>query len=243
MRLDKYLANMKIGTRLQVKEILKQGRVTVNGVVEKSPKRQVSTQDTVCFAGQLVTFKQYHYFLLNKPKGVLTATEDLHQKTVLDLMDEKDRFRNLSPVGRLDKDTTGLLLITNDGQLNHQLLSPKHHVDKVYEAVIDGLVTAQEVQILGTGIELKDGTKFLPAQIQILKTNPQKQESFVRITIQEGKFHEIKRMFLYLGMSVLALNRVSMGSLKLDASLLPGQYRPLTDEEIDLLRSHSLTNH
>ena len=237
MRIDKYLANMNVGSRKEVHKLIKAGLVSVNGKIVKTPKEKVKENDLVEVNGQEIAYQQYHYFILNKPKGVLSATEDLHQKTVIDLLKNKDRYKDLAPVGRLDKDTTGLLLITNDGQLNHELLAPNKHVDKVYQALIAGKVTADTVTTFASGMELKDGTVLKPAKLEVLDVDEGKDQSKIRITIKEGKYHQIKRMFGAVGMKVLELDRLQMGDLSLDPNLKRGQYRELTSEELDNLRS------
>ena len=237
MRIDKYLANMNIGSRKEVHKLIKTGNVTINGQKVKTPKEKVKENDLVEVNGQEIVYEQYHYFLLNKPKGVLSATEDLHQKTVIDLLKSKDRYKDLAPVGRLDKDTTGLLLITNDGQLNHELLAPTKHVDKVYEALIAGQASADTIATFASGMKLKDGTVLKPAKLEVLDVDEGKDQSKIRITIKEGKYHQIKRMFGAVGMKVLELDRLQMGDLSLDPNLKRGQYRELTSEELDNLKS------
>ena len=237
MRIDKYLANMNVGSRKEVHKLIKAGNVTINGQKVKTPKEKVKENDLVEVNGQEIVYEQYHYFLLNKPKGVLSATEDLHQKTVIDLLKSKDRYKDLAPVGRLDKDTTGLLLITNDGQLNHELLAPTKHVDKVYEALIAGQASADTIATFASGMKLKDGTVLKPAKLEVLDVDEGKDQSKIRITIKEGKYHQIKRMFGAVGMKVLELDRLQMGDLSLDPNLKRGQYRELTSEELDNLKS------
>ena len=237
MRIDKYLANMNVGSRKEVHKLIKAGLVSVNGKIVKTPKEKVKESDVVEVNGQEIAYQQYHYFLLNKPKGVLSATEDLHQKTVIDLLEVKDQYKDLAPVGRLDKDTTGLLLITNDGQLNHELLAPNKHVDKVYQALIAGHVTADTVDTFASGMELKDGTILKPAKLEILDVDESKDQSKIRITIKEGKYHQIKRMFGAVGMKLLDLDRLQMGSLQLDPQLKRGHYRELTEEELSALKN------
>ena len=228
---------MNVGSRKEVHKLIKAGLVSVNGKIVKTPKEKVKESDEVEVNGQEIAYQQYHYFLLNKPKGVLSATEDLHQKTVIDLLAVKDQYKNLAPVGRLDKDTTGLLLITNDGQLNHELLAPNKHVDKVYQALIAGQVTIDTVATFASGMELKDGTVLKPAKLEILDVDESKDQSKIRITIKEGKYHQIKRMFGAVGMKVLELDRLQMGDLRLDLQLKRGQYRELTDDELSTLKN------
>lgn len=232
MRIDKYLANMKVGSRKEVHDLIKAKKVTVNGQLVKQAKQQVADTDIVKVADEIITYEQFHYFMLNKPAGVITATEDPQQKTVLDLIEHKDRYQGLSPVGRLDKDTTGLLLLTNDGQLNHNLLSPQKHVAKTYFVELDYEVSDELIVNFAKGVTLADGTKVSPAQLNIDKSN--KKQCF--ITIHEGKFHQIKRMFGLFDLGVVRLKRISMGNLSLDENLLLGKYRELTKAEISALK-------
>jgi 16S rRNA pseudouridine516 synthase len=233
MRLDKYLCETGFGTRSEVKNYLKKGLVTVQGEIVKKPETKIDEHSAkvICNGVQAV-YADMEYIMLHKPAGVLSATEDRRQPTVLDLL--TDTLRNdLFPVGRLDKDTEGLLLLTNDGDLAHQLLSPKKHVDKTYFAKVQGIVTPEHVQSFREGLEIGEKHPTLPATLEILKSGD---ESEVLITIHEGKFHQIKRMFEAVGCEVLYLKRLSMGSLKLDESLKPGAYRHLTEEEINELK-------
>ena len=193
IRLDKYLAEMGLGTRSQIKEAARKGRIRVNGVTEKGAEKKIDPDsDTVLFDGQEITYVRMEYYLLNKPQGVVSATEDTLHKTVLDLIDGK-RKKELFPVGRLDIDTEGLLLITNDGDLAHRLLSPRHHVDKVYYAVVDGELPEDAPQQFKKGITLEDGMVTMPAGLEIKEAG--KGTAQVLVTIQEGKFHQVKRMF------------------------------------------------
>lgn len=235
MRLDKFLAECGQGSRTEVKFLLKKKRVTVNGMVETSSKRQIDTEhDQVFLDGQALTYEALVYYLLNKPKGVLSATEDAYQKTVLDLLDETARRKEVFPVGRLDKDTHGLLLLTNDGALAHELLSPKKHVDKVYVARVKGVMTAEDRDRFFKGIVLSD---YLcqPADLQILEIDEQNQECRVQITLREGKFHQVKRMVAACGKEVVDLQRIGMGALWLDTQLPLGAWRRFTEEEQDSL--------
>ena len=188
------------------------------------------------YQGQMVAYAEYEYYMLNKPAGVVSATEDKKDSTVLDLIDEKQR-KDLFPVGRLDKDTEGLLLITNDGELAHQLLSPKKHVDKVYFARIDGKVTEEDRRRFAEGLEIGEEKLTLPAYLEILKSE---EISEIRLTIREGKFHQVKRMFHAVGKEVIYLKRLQMGSLVLDPRLALGEYRELTGQELEALRDCSL---
>ena len=193
-------------------------------------------KDHVFYQGQMVAYAEYEYYMLNKPAGVVSATEDKNDSTVLDLIDEKQR-KDLFPVGRLDKDTEGLLLITNDGELAHQLLSPKKHVDKVYFARIDGKVTEEDVRRFAEGLEIGEEKPTLPAYLEILKSE---EISEIRLTIREGKFHQVKRMFHAVGKEVIYLKRLQMGILVLDPRLALGEYRELTGQELEALRDCSL---
>ena len=235
MRLDKFLVDCGVGSRTEVKKFLKNKQVTVNGQVETSPKQQINEQvDLVAVAGDILRHEQFVYYLLNKPKGVISATEDDHHRTVLDLLDEIAQHKEVFPVGRLDIDTHGLLLLTNNGKLAHAMLSPKKHVDKLYRAQIDGIMTQGDVERFAAGIDLKDFT-CQPAQLTILSTNEVKETSLVDITIREGKFHQVKRMVQACGKMVTDLQRLSMGPLWLDSELAIGKYRRLTADELKQL--------
>lgn len=232
MRLDKYLADMGVGTRTEVKKLIRQGQIAVNGTVVKLPEMKIDIENSkVTCKGQSVAYETFEYYMLNKPAGVISATSDSKDKTVLDLIDTKKR-KDLFPVGRLDKDTEGLLLITNDGDLAHRLLAPKKHVDKVYYARIDGIVTEEDKKAFTEGVSLGNGEMAKPAELEILVSD---EISEIRLTIQEGKFHQVKRMFESVDKKVIYLKRLSMGSLVLDESLKLGEYRKLTEEEIKAL--------
>ncbi len=227
MRLDKYLADMHVGSRQEVKQLIRKGRVNVNGVAVKDPGFSVPADAGVTVDGEKIVHREHFYYMLNKPAGILSATEDSSQQTVLDLFPEKLR-RNLFPVGRLDKDTVGLLLITDDGDLAHRLLAPKSHVDKVYLLHTDTPMNREDVLAAKEGMTLEDGTGLMPALLDISPEDPQQ----ARITIREGKYHQIKRMLASRGHLVTYLKRLSMGSLVLDPTLPEGQYRELTEEEL-----------
>lgn len=232
MRLDKFLTEMGIGTRTEVKKYIKQGKVKVDGETVKLPETKVDAgRQEITYLEHPVQYKAFEYVMLNKPAGVVSATTDAREKTVLDLISEKKR-KDLFPVGRLDKDTEGLLLITNDGELAHRLLAPKKHVDKVYYAKVKGVVTEQDIVAFAEGISIGQGETAKPAVLEILVSDVL---SEIRLTIQEGKFHQVKRMFAAVGKEVVYLKRLSMGSLILDESLRPGEYRPLTKEERERL--------
>ena len=209
MRIDKYLANMNVGSRKEVHQLIKQGIVAVNGTIVKTPKQQVKESDQVTVNDDVVAYQKYHYFLLNKPKGILSATEDRSQSTVISLLAPQDRYQGIVPVGRLDKDTTGLLLLTNDGQLNHELLAPGKHVDKVYRAEIAGVANDATVKTFASGMTLGDGTKLQPAELKILSQDEEHDRSTIEIKIREGKYHQIRRMFGAVGMKVVELERIS----------------------------------
>jgi 16S rRNA pseudouridine516 synthase len=234
MRIDKLLANMGYGSRKEVKKLLKDGGLKVNGEVIKDGKVHVDADnDTVMLYGEKVEYREFIYLLMNKPPGLISATEDANEETVIDILQMDDQIFNPFPVGRLDKDTEGLLLITNDGQLSHQLLSPKRHVPKTYFAVIEGEVTDRDIEAFKEGVTLEDGYHTKPGELVILKSGP---TSDIELTITEGKFHQVKRMFESVGKRVVYLKRLSMGPLKLDEDLELGEYRELTDEEVEMLK-------
>ncbi|MCI5648680.1 MAG: pseudouridine synthase [Fusicatenibacter sp.] len=228
LRLDKYLADMGKGTRTQVKGMIRSGRVTVNGQVIKTAEWKVDTeQDAILLDDQPIRYETMEYWMLHKPSGVVSATTDAKEKTVLDLLPDAVR-KDLFPVGRLDKDTEGLLLITNDGALAHRLLSPRSHVDKMYYAKIQGKVTQADAELFARGVDIGDEKPTLPAKLEIRKSD---QLSEILITIQEGRYHQIKRMFEAAGKQVIYLKRLSMGPLVLDEQLKAGEARRLTGEE------------
>ena len=230
IRLDKYLADMSIGTRTEVKKLIRQGKVAVDGLIVKNPDIKVDTgTQNVTYNGIAVTYETYEYYMLNKPAGVISATSDKTEKTVLDLIDSKKR-KDLFPVGRLDKDTEGLLLITNDGELAHRLLSPKKHVDKLYYARVEGVVGMEDIDVFAKGLDIGEGEYTKPAKLIVLKSDV---ISEIELTIQEGKFHQVKRMFEAVGKKVIYLKRLEMGTLKLDEGLALGEYRPLTQKELE----------
>lgn len=232
IRLDKYLADMGIGTRAEVKKYIRQGKVKVDGAVAKAPDMKVDVQSQeVLYVDQPVRYEAFEYYMLNKPAGVISATADEKDKTVIDLITDKKR-KDLFPVGRLDKDTEGLLLITNDGDLAHRLLAPKKHVDKVYYAKVKGVVTEEDAKLFKEGVSIGQDEIAMSANLEILVSD---EISEIRLTIQEGKFHQVKRMFLSVGKEVVYLKRLSMGSLVLDENLPIGAYRPLTEEELERL--------
>jgi len=225
MRLDKYLSEMGAGTRSELKKAVRSGRVTVNGVKARDASMHVEEGDEIFMDGERVAYEQFVYYLMNKPAGVISATEDTRDRTVLDLLEGQQR-KGLFPVGRLDRDTEGLLLITNNGELAHRLLSPKNHVDKVYFARLDAPVGETERRMFAEGLRVDETFTAMPAELEVLDPGNE-----VKVTIREGKFHQIKRMFEAVGREVLYLKRLSMGPLALDGSLPPGAYRRLTEEE------------
>ncbi|EAC5994723.1 rRNA pseudouridine synthase [Listeria monocytogenes] len=232
MRLDKLLSHTGFGSRKEVKPLLKSGAVVVNGTIQKDSKTQVNPdKDQITVHGTPVVYQEFVYFMLHKPQNVVSATEDNVSETVIDLLAQEDTLTDAFPVGRLDKDTEGLLIITNDGTLAHNLLSPKKHIDKTYYAKIDGDVTAADVEAFAAGIELDDGYTCKPASLEIITPNE------INVTIQEGKFHQVKRMFAARGKTVSYLKRISMGNLQLDESLELGEYRPLTEAELAILQN------
>lgn len=235
MRIDKLLANRGFGSRKEVKGLLKSGAVQINGVPVKDSGKHVKIEtDTVTVNGEVIEYKEFIYLMLNKPQGVISATEDGLHETVIDLLEMEDTIYNPFPVGRLDKDTEGLLLLTNDGQLAHQLLSPKKHVPKTYVAIIEGEVTEEDVESFRNGVTLDDGYKTMPAVLTIISSGLR---SEIEVVIEEGKFHQVKRMFQAVGKRVVYLKRMKMGPLPLDETLELGEYRELTDEEVQLLKN------
>lgn len=228
VRLDKVFSNLGILSRSECKKQAKKGFITVNGEVVKETERKVNPDsDIITYMGEVLYTKKYVYYMLNKPAGYITANDDRFSETVFDLV--MDKRTDLSAVGRLDKDTTGILLLTNDGDLNHRLLSPKNHVEKTYDVLIDGALTENDVRKLEKGIDIGDEKPTLPAKVEILsETNPQN----VRLIITEGRFHQVKRMFDALDKPVLSLHRSMFGPLKLDPELEEGTYRELTCSEM-----------
>ncbi len=230
MRLDKFLCEMNLGTRSQVKDYVRQGHVTVNGLPEKAAERKIDiNHDLVCFQGRLLSYRQYVYYMLNKPIGVVSATRDNHTETVVDLLGTGHRA-DIFPVGRLDKDTEGFLLLTNDGELAHRLLAPGRHVDKVYQVKVAHPLSSQDVTCLEQGVDIGEETYTLPARVEVVDRDQ------ILLTIQEGRFHQVKRMLQAVDNQVMALKRVSFGGLVLDPGLEPGAYRELTPGEVELLQ-------
>lgn len=232
-RIDKILSNLGYGSRSELKKLCKNGLVKVNGKVINNPGVQVDVEnDEILFDGEKVVYKEFIYLMLNKPDGYISATFDKRDPIVLDLIDKEDLIFEPFPVGRLDKDTEGLLVLTNDGQLAHRVLSPKKHVPKTYYAKIEGVVTEEDVKAFAEGVILDDGYETMPAELEILKSD---EISEIELTIHEGKFHQVKRMFESVGKKVVYLKRLSMGKLKLDEGLALGEYRELTEEEVKMI--------
>ena len=230
IRIDKYLADCGIGTRSEVKKYIKAKQITVNGDVVAKPEQKIDEQnDIVCFKGKQIAYEKYVYYLFHKPAGCVTAKQDNLHKTVMDYFPEDIRAKDISPVGRLDLDTEGLLLLTNDGPLIHHLLSPAHHIPKTYYAVLDKEVPTEAVELFREGVDIGDDKPTLPAELVILPNNS------AELTIHEGRFHQVKRMFEAVGCTVTYLKRLSMGSLTL-GDLPKGDYRKLDLEEVETLQ-------
>ncbi len=230
IRLDKFLCDMAVGSRSEVKELIKKGQVKVNGERIKKPETKIfEDQDEIYVQDQLVEYSAFVYYLFHKPQGVVTATRDNHDKTVLDYFEEA-RGKDLFPVGRLDKDTEGLLLITNDGKLAHALLSPKKQVEKTYYVETKDEVTKEMEHRLCQGVDIGEDKFTLPAKTKLLS------KTSLHLTITEGKFHQVKRMLKAVGTEVTYLKRISMGSLTLDPKLEKGEYRMLTEKELEALK-------
>lgn len=228
VRLDKYLADMGIATRKELKDIIRQGRVTVNDAVATAPDMKLDGESAVVtLDGAILSYSKFRYFMIDKPTGVLSVTEDKKQKTVLDLLTPEMRRMGLFPVGRLDKDTSGLLLLTNDGDYAHRVISPKSGVEKLYYAIVDGNLSPKDVEAFEKGIVLADGTQCLPAKLEILA------ERECHVKVMEGKYHQVRRMLASRGAPVLELRRLSIGALKLDENLGPGGFRELDQTEKD----------
>ncbi len=230
MRLDKFLVACEVGTRSEVKNIIKKGQITIDGTICKNADYKFDEENCiVCFQGKPLTYQAFQYFMLNKPGDVVSATQDNYDKTVLDLLKDV-RKKDLFPVGRLDKDTEGLLIITNDGALAHSLLSPKKHVDKTYLAEIEHALTAEDICALEEGVDIGEEKPTLPARVKVLD------DTHIHLTIHEGKFHQVKRMLHAVKNQVLSLKRISFGSILLDETLAPGAFRELTLQELNALK-------
>jgi len=226
VRLDKLIADSGLASRREAKELIKKGKVRVDSSIAASGDIKVDPDiSEIYIDGQRIDYKKHRYIMMNKPNGVLSATEDAGQETVIDLLPESLRKQELFPVGRLDKDTTGLLLLTNDGGFSHSIISPKHHVAKVYRAAVTGVLDEEDIKAFREGISLSDGTKCMSAGLRI------ERPSVGIATVYEGKYHQVKRMFASRGKHVTALHRLSIGGLDLDPALKPGEFRELTEDE------------
>ena len=235
MRLDRFLADAGLGSRSQVKEMIRRGRILVNGKPVKQADLKIDAErDMVECDHKQIAFRRHHYYMLNKPAGVVSATEDRSEQTVLSLLNGVP-YRGLFPAGRLDKDTEGLLLITDDGGLAHRLLAPDRHVDKTYFVRAAGIVTQEDLQSLRDGMDIGEKKRTLPAEAVLQAVSEEDNTSEVLLTIREGKYHQVKRMFEKIGRPVRYLKRLSFGALVLDPNLAPGEYRELTEEEIRVL--------
>ena len=233
IRLDKFLTEVGIGTRSEVKKYIRQGLVTIDSVPAQKPEQKIDEKTAkVCFRGNEIVYAAYEYYLLYKPAGCVSATEDRLHKTVMDYLTDTVR-KDLFPVGRLDLDTEGLLLITNDGALAHDLLSPSKHVEKTYYAKVKGRVAEDDVNQFEKGVDIGEEKPTKPAKLVIVSEGD---ISEIRLTITEGRFHQVKRMFEAVGKEVVYLKRLSMGSLVLPDDLAPGDYRSLTIQELESLR-------
>ena len=233
LRVDKVLSNLGYGSRAELKVYCKKGLVKINDKIISNPGTQVDTDiDKIEFNNEVVRYREFVYIMMNKPDGYLSATFDKRDPIVLDLIDPSYLTFEPFPVGRLDKDTEGLLVLTNDGQLAHRVLSPKKHVPKTYYAKIEGIVTQEDVKAFEKGVTLDDGYETMPSQLKIIESGD---VSEIELTIHEGKFHQVKRMFESVGKKVVYLKRLSMGKLILDETLSLGEYRELTDKEVKLI--------
>ncbi|WP_300383733.1 pseudouridine synthase [Clostridium sp.] len=235
-RLDKILGNLGYGSRKEIKQAARKGTIEVNGIVVKDSGAQVDPEtDKIFVNGEEIFYRKYIYLMMNKPDGVISATFDNRDETVIDLLEVEHQVFDPFPIGRLDKDTVGLLLLTNDGELNHRLIAPKWKVDKIYYAKIDANITERDIDRFKKGLTLDDGYTCKEAVLEIIKAGDE--ESEIMLTIQEGKFHQVKRMFEALNKNVTYLKRLEFGTLKLDENLEEGEYRELTEEEVAILKS------
>ncbi len=230
LRVDKYLADCGLGTRSEVKKYIKAKQIIVNGEVVAKPEQKIDENvDVVCFKGQSIVYEKYVYYLFHKPAGCVTAKQDNVHKTVMEYFPDEIRAKDISPVGRLDLDTEGLLLFTNDGPLTHHLLSPTHHIPKTYYAILDKEIPVSAIELFKEGVDIGDDKPTLPAELVLLS------EKEAELTIHEGRFHQVKRMFEAVGCTVTYLKRLSMGTLTL-GDLGKGEYRKLTTEEVEMLQ-------
>lgn len=232
-RIDKILASQGIGSRKEVHALLRQGRVTVgNSVVKAADYKADANTQTICVDGQPLNYRRHMYIMMNKPQGVISATDDPKQRTVVDMIGPPLRRKGLFPVGRLDKDTEGLLIITDDGDYAHRVLSPRKGINKWYEAKVDGPIGQEQIDAFRGGIVFEDGTRCLPAGLSVIQDG---EMPLTLVCIQEGKFHQVKKMFRAVDRTVLSLRRIQIGALHLDKGLQPGEYREMTDAEKDFV--------
>ena len=240
LRLDKYLCDMTSDSRSEIKANIKKGYVSVNGETAKKPELKIDTEtDTVTYIDEIISYEKYVYYMFHKPSGCVSATTDGKDKTVIDYFSEA-KGKDLFPVGRLDKDTEGLLIVTNDGELAHNLLSPKKHVKKTYYAEIEGVLPENAVQLFEQGLDIGDEKKTLPAKLEYVEENDKQEVLSVKVTITEGRYHQVKRMFEAVGCKVVYLKRLSMGNLILDEKLEKGEWRCLTCGETEALKKSSV---
>lgn len=236
-RLDKVISNLGFGSRKEIKGIARKGLIEVDGVIVKDSGTLIDPEKSIIKVnGEEIYYRKYIYLMMNKPDDVISATYDSRDQTVIDLLEVEHQVFEPFPIGRLDKDTVGLLLLTNDGELNHRLISPKYHVDKVYYAKIDKKVTEEDIVKFKKGITLDDGYLCKEAKLEILEASDEGSE--IKLTIQEGKFHQVKRMFEAVDKKVTYLKRIEFGGLLLDSDLEEGEYRELSEEEVNLLKSY-----
>ncbi len=227
MRLDKYISECGVASRREIKAMVKAGRITVDGEVAKAPEQKLEPEAAVVsIDGNVLKYEKFHYYMLNKPSGVLSATDDGKQKTVIDLLSPEMQKMGLFPVGRLDKDTTGLLIITDDGEFAHKVISPKSGIVKLYHAETEAPVNESDIRAFADGVVLGDGTKCLPAGLELLD------DGSCLVKVMEGKYHQVKRMLASRGKPVTALKRLKIGDLVLDKDLKPGDFRPLSSDEL-----------
>ena len=233
-RLDKIIASQGKYSRSEVKKLVKGGRVTLNGTVVKSADTKADENAVIAIDGEVMSYKKHIYIMLNKPKGVISATDDKTQKTVIDLVPDELYRSGLFPAGRLDGDTTGFVLITDDGDFAHRILSPKNHIMKTYHATLRDPLTEADIAAFKAGLTLGDGTECLEAHVRVIRSD---EVNIAEIRICEGKYHQVKRMFASIGNKVIELRRVRMGALELDAALAEGQCREITKDELSLVTS------
>ncbi len=237
MRLDRFLGELNVGTRSQVKGFIRRGAVTVNGIPALDPDQKIDeASDSVALHGKMLQYRRFVYYMMNKPEGVVSATRDNVSQTVVSLLGENAR-EDIFPVGRLDRDVTGFLLLTNDGELAHRLLSPKRHVEKTYLAALAHGLCQADIQRLESGVDIGEERPTLPARVEMVTDDKVRQACLIRLTLHEGKFHQVKRMLQAVDNQVISLQRIAFGGLCLDPGLQPGEYRELTAKELEILRT------